>query len=295
MSRALKAMCANTAMAAILAGCLDASVSTPAPTPTRAPEPTSTVTTYQLGTTVWYEGLLIHFDQAKATLERGGTIEMMLRIENPTADTGELDGGIHLIIGTIRAEPNRNSQIPTVPANGTVDVVLTYELQDVVSADSAVIEVGTAPLHVGRVPFTPTAATPTVFQPIASTLSGTGAATDLRITLRRSELRWDLPDWSQELDQSLRVLTLIYDVTYTGSFAGGLAFTGDNVALRLPNGTVVRSRKDGHSQSIELIGSSRTKKDLLSRFEVPSGATGKFALIVRNGGTEKAIPFTIKD
>ena len=49
-------------------------------------------------------------------------------------------------------------------------------------------------------------------------------------------LRWDLPDWSQELDASLEALTLTYDVTYTGDFAGGFAFTGDNVALRLPDG-----------------------------------------------------------
>jgi len=291
--RGLRRMGALVALAAILAGCLDATVPSAAPTPTRAPEPTPTVTIYQLGTTVWYEGLVIHFDQATATLDKGGLIEVALRIENPTADLGELDGGIHLVIGSIRAEPNRDSKIPSVAAHTTVNVNLTFELQGVVSADTAMLEVGRAPLHVGHVPFTASAGTAATFEPRTFGVSGTGAATDLRVTLRRADLRWDLPDWSQELDQGLGVLTLMYDVTYTGGFAGGLAFTGDNVALRLPDGKVVRARRDGHSQSIELIGPSRTKKDLLSRFEIPSGATGKFALLVRNGGAEKAIPFTI--
>ena len=82
-------------------------------------------------------------------------------------------------------------------------------------------------------------------------------------------------------------------MTYAGDFAGGFAFTGENVALRLPDGTVVSPRRDGHSQSVELIGARKTKKNLFSRFEIPAGMIGEFALLVRNGATEKAIPFTI--
>jgi hypothetical protein len=143
------------------------------------------------------------------------------------------------------------------------------------------------------VPLTPSAGAVAAFQPQALTLKGTGAAADLKISLTSGGLRWDLPDWSQELDASLAALTLTYDVTYTGTFSGGFAFTGDNVALRLPNGKVVSPRADGHSQSIELIGAQKTKKGLFSRFEVPSGMSGKFALLVKNGSTTKAIVFTI--
>jgi hypothetical protein len=66
------------------------------------------------------------------------------------------------------------------------------------------------------------------------------------------------------------------------------------VALRLPNGKVVDSRPDGHSQSVELIGAGKTKRGLMSRFEIPAGMTGKFALLVKSGGTQRAIGFTIK-
>ena len=108
-------------------------------------------------------------------------------------------------------------------------------------------------------------------------------------------LRWDLPDWSQELDAELAALTLTYDVTYPGDFAGGFAFTGDNVALRLPDGTIVEPRRDGHSQSVELIGARKTKKDLFSRFEIPAGANRQVRAPASRSGDRptKAIPFTI--
>ena len=120
-----------------------------------------------------------------------------------------------------------------------------------------------------------------------------GTAGDLRIAIRGFVLRWDLPDWSEELNSDLAVLTIGYDVTYLGDFSGGFAFTGDNVALRLPTNVLVESRHDGHSQSIELIGPGKTTKSLSSRFELPSGMTGRFSLVVRNGTTSKAIPFVL--
>jgi len=129
---------------------------------------------------------------------------------------------------------------------------------------------------------------------VALALSGSATSGTLKLTLRAGLLRWDLPDWSQELDASLQALTLTYDATYSGGFTGGFAFTGDNVALRLPDGTVVAPRRDGHSQSVELIGAKKTKKGLSSRFEIPAGLTGQFNLLVRNGSTEKSIPFTIE-
>jgi hypothetical protein len=281
-------------LASLVAGCLDASVPSAAPTPTRAPDPTPTVTTYQLGTTVWYEGLLLHFDQAIATLDdRGGPVQVMLRFENPEAEAGELDGGIHLVIDGKRLEPNRDSRIPAAPPNAKVDVLLTYELQGVASADAAMIEIGVAPQHLAYVPLTPAAGAAVVYAPVPFGPTGSATAADLRITLHDGLLRWDLPDWSQELTADLAALTLSYDVTYSGSFSGGLPFTFDNVALRLPDGKVVGPRRDGHSQSLDLIGPGKTKKALISRFEIPSGAKGKFALLVRNGGVEKAIPFTV--
>jgi hypothetical protein len=282
------------AMALSLSACLDAGVSPAPATPTGAPEPTPSTTTYPLGTTVWYEGLVLHFDQATATLDaRGGPVDVVLRIQNPTEEASPLDGAIRLVIGSTRVEANRESAVPQVAAGGSASLVLTYELQGIASVDDAVIEVGAAPLHVARVPLTAAGGEAVALEPTAIKVAGSATAADLKVTLRSALLRWDLPDWSQELDAKLAVLTLTYDVTYAGDFAGGTSFTGENVALRLPDGTVVDERRDGHSQSVELIGPRKTKKGLISRYEIPFDTTGNLALVIRSGTAQKAIVFAI--
>lgn len=292
MTRSSRLAAALVAAAMALAGCGDVAPSS-VPTPTPAPDATPTVTVYELGSTIWYEGLEITIVRITATLDpRGGPVDVLLRLVNPTKSDSTLDGAVTLRVGTVRADPTRDSTIPAVPAEGSVAARLTFELQGIASIDQAMLEIGSGPLHVARVPVTPLAGTLVDLEPVQLALSGSGASGALKLTLHTGELRWDLPDWSQELDASLQVLTLRYDATYSGDFSGGFAFTGTNVALRLPDGTVVAPRRDGHSQSVELIGAKKTKKGLMSRFEIPAGLTGKFSLLVRNG-PERAISFTI--
>lgn len=277
-----------------VAACTDAPVASVPPTPTRAPEPTPVSVTYELGTQVWYEGMVLTFDRVTSLLDvRGGTVDLLVGIANPNEDAAELDARITLLVGDVRVEQTRDSLVPEVPGKGSVATVLTFELQSIPAVDDAAFEVGRAPDHVARVPITPAAGKAVTLEPQAFALKGSAQPSSLKLALRSGLLRWDLPDWAQELNAKIEVLTLTYDVTYLGDFSGGLAFTGDNVALKLPNGKVVSARKDGHSQSVELIGPHKTKKDLFSRFEVPSGMTGTFILLVRMPGVEKTIKFAI--
>jgi hypothetical protein len=286
-------------LATVLVGCLDVPVPSSSPTLPPTPEPTPTTTSYDVGATVWYEGLLIHVDSVAATLdERGGPVEVHLGFENPGEDDAQLDARVLLQVDAASTEPpvapTRESKIPTVPGGGNATATLTYELQRITSIDKAVVLIGEAPLHVGRVPLTAAGGAAATYQPVTIHPSGTNLADDLKVTLRGGELRWDLPDWSQELGAKAAALTVTYDATYLGTFSGGFAFTGDNVALRLPDGTWVEPRRDGHSQSIELIGAGKTRKSLSSRFEIPDGVTGSYALVVRNGATHRVIPFNLK-
>jgi hypothetical protein len=307
VGRSVRVLATLAVVAATLAGCLDANPPSALPSPTRQPEPTPTTTTYSLGTTVWYEGLELHFDTVTAVLDaRGGPVEVRLRLDNPTDDVvqlhlvdpteeaGVLDGKIRLVVGGTAVEATRESIVPDVPAKGSASATLTYELQGIASIDDAVIEIGAAPLHVARVPITAAAGVPLTFEPVELHVGGSGTAASLKITLRSAVMRWDLPDWSQELDAKTRALTLTYDVTYAGDFSGGLSFKGELVALRLPDGTIVERRRDGHNDDVALVGPRKTKKDLVSRFEIPEGVTGSFALLARNGSVIKAIKFTIK-
>lgn len=285
-----------TLLAALAIAACETPAASVAPTPTRAPDPTPLETAYELDIDVWYEGLVLHMDRARTLLDvRGGTVDITFRIENPGAEASDLDARMLLVVAGNRVEPTSESQIPSTPAGETTLALLTFELQAIASADDAVLEIGADPDHVAKVPFGPDGGESRTFEPVALELKGAAAAGDLRITLRSGVVRWDLPDWSQELDEDLRALTVTYDVTYSGSFAGGFAFTGENVALRLPGGKVIEPRRDGHSQSVELVGSNKTKKNLFSRFEIPAGATGEFQLIVRNGESSKGITFTIDD
>jgi len=124
-------------------------------------------------------------------------------------------------------------------------------------------------------------------------LKGTGTAGSLKVVVRQLEIRWDLPDWHDELPFATEAVTITYDATYTGSFAGGFAFTDDNVGLRLPFGAVVPPRQDGHSQSVALIGPGKTSRGLISRFEIPDGTTGKFLLLLHDGSASGSVAIVI--
>lgn len=292
MKRSFMALLAAVALA--ISGCDTPAPSAAPPTPTEAPLATPTTTTYQLNQDVWYAGLVLHMDVASANLAPGGgTVDVAFHIENPTTDSADLNAKMTLVVAGNRVVPTRDSNVPSTPAGQTVPALLTFELQGIPSAADGVLEIGADPDFIARVPFNQAAGSRVSFKPIEKALKGSGSAGTLQITLRDALLRWDLPDWNQELPSDRRALTLTYDVTFSGDFSGGFAFTGDNVALRLPNGKIVKARPDGHSQSIDLIGSHATSKGLSSRFEVPVGAKGKFALVVRNGQSQGSVSFTI--
>jgi hypothetical protein len=289
-----KLLAATLAAAVAVAGCLGDAPPSVAPTPTREPEPTPTTTTYDLATSVWYEGILISVNRAVATLDqRGGPVTVELELANSSVDEMELKATIYLVVGDSRIAPTRESKIPPLPAEAEVAAAMTYELQGISSADAATIEIGDPPDHVGIVPLTPSAGTAVTLQPRVLTLAGEGAAGDLEITLTGGVQRWDLPDWSQELAADRQAITVTYDATFTGGFPGGFPFTGENVALRLPDGTDVAPREDGHSQAIELIGAGRTKRDLFSRFEIPASVRGFISFVVTDGDEEQLIPLAI--
>ena len=281
-------------MAATVAGCLDAAPSLVAPSTTREPEPTPITTTYDLGASIWYEGLVLHIDRVTSTLDaRGGPVEVELRIDNPGPDVAELQATIFLRVGGLPVEPTRESRIPPIPAEGQVTGVMTYELQGVTSVDSATVQVGAVPSHSAFAPLTAAGGTAVTLEPQTLLLTGIGTGGDLRITLTGGLQRWDLPDWSQELAADRQAIIVDYDATFLGDFPGGFAFTGENVALRLPDGTDVPPRPDGHSQSVELIGAEKTKRGLFSRFEIPDSVAGEVWFVVTDGDEEGLIPLVI--
>lgn len=292
----LRGLGAIAAVATIAAGCLgDGAPASVAPSPTRQAEPTPVTTTYEVGGTVWYEGLVLHIDRVTAVLDaRGGPVEVALRVDNPNPDGAEIQATIFLQVGGVPIRPTRESRIPPIPPEGQVSSVMTYELQGVTSVDDASVQVGGGANHAAFMPLTPGAGPTVTLEPQSLELSGAGTAGDLRITLREGLQRWDLPDWSQELPVDRQVILVTFDATFEGGFTGGFPFNAaSNVALRLPDGTDVPPRADGHYRPVELIASGRTKRNLTTRFEIPASVSGRLSFVVLAGGEEALIPLVI--
>lgn len=280
-------------LALTIAGCTS-ETATPSPSPTPGPLPTPVATTYSLETTAWVEGLVVTVHGASASLDaKGGPVTVTMRIDNPGKDVAALDVPIRLTASGYVYNVVNGTVLPEVKAGGSVEVSLVFEVQSHSSIDDGVLRIGRPGDHQVQIPFSSGAIPSVTLEPQSAPISGVSTAGGIRLALRRREVRWDLPDWYQELPVATEVLTVTYDVTYVGTFTGGASFTAANVRLRLPNGTLVAPRKDGHSQSVVLIGAGRTVKNLMSRFEIPTGASGTLAILVLDGSIHHLIPFKI--
>jgi hypothetical protein len=284
-----------TIVALVASACLtDAPLPTPEPTPSLKPEATATVTSYRLGTIAWYAGLVLTFGTATATIdEKGGPVAVDLSLTNPGDVDATLDGPLVLASPESSVEPTRETEIPLVPAGGTVTAALTFDVGPGFDVPAAAIVVGRTIEHQAIVPLSDAAAEAVSLAPLAAELLVEGVAGTLFVELLGTELRADLPDWNQELPRTTMALTLTYNATFRSEFSGGFAFTAENVGLRLPDGSVVKPRRDGHSQSVLIIAPGNRGVGLQSRFEVPSPGSGAYALLIIDGTASKDLPFEI--
>jgi hypothetical protein len=286
------------AAAVLLAGLLIAACgpeqNQPSTGPTAVPIETPTVTQYQLGATVWYAGLVIHVTSATAAFDpTGGTVSIATRFDNPGADDAAPDFPIRITAGGSGYDPVHGTQLPLVPAGGSADALLSFDVAGRGSVEGAVLRIGRSEANQALVPFGAGPVALKTLQPVELQLGGKAVAADLQLVLRTGELRWDLPDWSDEEPVNVAALHLDYDVVYKGSAPGGLAFTGDNVTLVLPDGSSVSPRADGRSQSIVQLAPNVAQVDLDSRFDIPSNQPGTYTLVLHNGAAKGTVTFTI--
>ncbi|MEO8469705.1 MAG: hypothetical protein ABI573_08580 [Chloroflexota bacterium] len=265
-------------------------------TPTATPLPTPVSTAYVLDATAWYAGLIIHFDAANSVLDEGGGAVMVdLRLENLGTELATLEVGVLLGAGGRTVEPIRGTVIPDVPPGASVGTTLQFNVDGTFDVANAAIWIGRADEHRVIVPLEAGTSVLTTLEPVSLSLAGSATAGTLTVTLTGGELRADLPDWGLELASGSLALTITYTARYRGDFAGGFPFTGVNVGLRLPDGTTLAARPDGHSQSVAVLKPGTSVPNLQSRFEVPLPAAGAYALVVRDGARTASIPFTIAE
>ena len=262
--------------------------------PSERPLPTAAVTRYELNTTIWYAGMVVTFGSATTIFDpSGGTVTILLRVSNPGTDDRTFDAPVRITAAAQGFDPVHGTEPPLVPAGGAVDELISFDVPGRPSVDDAVIRIGASEANQAIVPFGNGPVKLATLEPVTLDVKGTANAADLRVTIKTGELRWDLPDWAQELPVNTAALTLTYDATYRGTFGGGLAFSGDNVSLALPDGSTLKPRKDGRSQSVALLLPGKTQSGLSSRFEVPSGLSGTYTLTFTNGSGHGQIQITV--
>ena len=268
--------------------------------PTTAPDATTATTTatttVQVDGEAWFAGFHLTFGTATAevTPNRGGTVTIDTMFENSGDEDATLDATLNLASAGENARDALEMDIPRVPGGLSAKGLLAFAVEDTFTFDDAVLTLGRAGNQQAVVPLTAMAGEAVTLAPVAITATGSGQAGDIRIDLDGGELRADSP-WSHgQMEEGSFVLTMTYSATFDSGFAGGFAFTAENVALRLPDGTTVGVIQDGRSQSIELIGPNSTVKDLFSRFEIDDPAAGAYTFLVRSfDGAEDEIAFTI--
>jgi len=280
-----------------------ASADTGAVAPTEAPAesasaaPTPSTVTVQVEQTIWFAGFKVAFGAATSELTpgRGGEVSIEATFENTGDESGTFDGSLNLASAGENATEGMGMDLPSVPGGQTGKGTLAFAVEDSFTFDDAVLTVGRTGNQQATVPLTATAGTAVTLEPVAIALSGSGTAGDLKLELNDGEIRADQPWNHGQLEEGSFVLTVNYDASFVSDFAGGFAFTAENVALRLPDGTTVGVIQDGESQSLELIGPNTTAKDQFSRFEIEDPAAGEYVLLVRSfDNAEDEIPFSIK-
>jgi hypothetical protein len=305
--RLLSTLAIAGALAISVAACGGSAAATQAPAASEAaasiavesmaPEPSTQTTTVEVDQAVSFSGFKVALGAATAEITegRGGTVAIEAAFENTGSEDARFDGSLNLASAGENATEAFDIDIPSVPGGLSGKGTLKFDVEDSFTFDDAVLTIGLAENQQAIVPLTATAGTAVTQEPVAVTASGEGTADTLKLELLGGEYRADQPWNHGQMKKGTYVLTVTYDATFLSDFAGGFAFTGENVALTLPDGTTVGAIQDGDSQSIELIGPESTVKDLFSRFEIEDPAAGEYALLVRSfDDAQDEIPFTIR-
>ena len=251
------------------------------------------ISTVDVGKEAWFAGFHVTFGTATAEITPGrhGTVKLETTFENTGSEDARFDATITLVSAGETASEGFDQDIPNVPGGTTGKGLFSFAVEDTFTFDDAVLTLGQPTNQQAVIPLKGGEAVSR--EPVKVAATGTGKAGDLRIDLAGGELRADSPWKHGQQKKGSLVVTFDYSATFNSGFAGGFAFTGENVALKLPDGTTVGVVQDGRSQSLELIPPNATKKDLFSRFEIEDPAAGTYVFLVREGNATGEIPFTI--
>ena len=176
-------------------------------------------------------------------------------------------------------------ELPNVPAGLSGKGVFAIRVDDEFTLDDATLIIGNPDNNRAVVPIGPDSPDDLVsLEPLQIAVSGSATAGPVAFTVTGVEVRADLPDWSNEVEEGHLALTVSFEVSVgEGIPIGEGVFQSANVALILPDGTAVAVRSDGRSGVNELLQGKEgtTIQDLSVRFIVDAPAEGQYTFLVR--------------
>lgn len=263
-----------------------------APVTEQAPreESVATPASVEVGEEFWFAGF--HVDLGAASFDPSlGLVTIDATFENLGSEPAVFDGTPALASGGAFHESSATQSLPMVPGQSTGAGQLVFDVDEAFKFEGAVLTIGLAENQQAVVPFEATDETVTL-EPAPFELSGDTSAGAIAVDLIGAELRADVPEEHGQVEAGYQALTIGFDVTNHGSYAGGFAFSyGSNLALELPDGTTIAA-DDG---PIELLTLGTTLPDQWVRFTVPEPAAGeyRFVLIDDTKSVRKYVPFEI--
>jgi hypothetical protein len=263
------------------------------PTPEAAPteeEPTAAPSTDSIAIdqTFWHAGWKVTLGDATLGLDERGvrTVTIDADFENLSNRTSTFDSQVVLTSGgNAFADTSTDQELPNVPAGLSNDGLFAIEVDETFTLDDATLVVGNPDNNQAVVPIGPGSPDELVtLEPLQIAAAGSAAAGPVAFALTGVEVRADLPDWLDEVEEGRLALIVSFEVTVgTGIPIGEGVLQDQNVALLLPDGSAVAVRSDGRSGVNELLQGKEgtTIRGLSVRFIVEQPVEGQYAFLVR--------------
>lgn len=270
-------------LCAFLAACSggatpEASSTTPEATntPSATATPLSTDST-TLDAVVWFGGFKLTLETAEVVVDDGlPRVDIQTLFANEGSNNARLNATLNLSSGGRHYQPSLSDQeLPEVPGKTEGRGALSFTIDEMFSLDDAVLTIGNPDNNQAIVPFGLDGALVDL-APVPVRVSGQATGGELRIRARAGELRADIPERHDQVETEHLALTLDFDITYIGDHGGGYAFSTDNLALTMPDGTTVAV--DGGPN--ELLRAGTTLPDQQVRFIVRAPVAGTYRLVV---------------
>jgi len=236
----------------------------------------------------WHAGWKVTLGEATLGADSLGiqTVTFDAVFENLGMSPSSFNSQLALVsAGNAFADSGIDQDLPNVPAGLTGNGTIVIQVDESFTLDDATLIVGNPENNQAVVPIGPDSPDELVsLEPLALPVTGSSAAGPVAFTVTGVEVRADLPDWSDQVEQGSLALIVSFEVTPgNGIPLGQGVIGGDNLALRLPDGTAVSVRSDGRSGVNELLQGreNTTIMDLSARFIIPEPAEGSYAFLVR--------------